>query len=281
MLVIVFLATSTTQANGSPRLFHRVDRPGGGPPCWLLGTIHASDPRVLDLPPPITRAFESSQVFVLEAILDSDATAQMTGAMRLEDGRTLDAILPRRLYQETIDALAEEGLPESAAKVLKPWAAMIVLNLPQGPPGPVLDMQLHAQASAAGKTIVGLEQPAEQLDIFEQLSVDEQLLMLEQALATRASKDERFETLITAYLSGDLPALEALKVDGLGDLPPELVEHFQTLAIETRNQRMIARLQPVLREGNCFIAVGALHFPGKSGLLQGLTALGYELTLIH
>jgi uncharacterized protein len=82
-------------------------------------------------------------------------------------------------------------------------------------------------------------------------------------------------------LGGDVDALEALKESELGDLPPALIERFHALAIETRNQRMIARLQPVLRQGGCFIAVGALHFPGETGLLQGLGALGYELSRIH
>jgi len=280
VLLIVLLGTAT-QADDSSRLFHRVDGPDGGPPCWLLGTIHASDPRVLALPPPVMQAFDAAQVFVLEAVLDSEATAQMMAAMRFEDGRTLDAALPRQLYQATVEALAEQGLPEAAARGLKPWAAMIILSLPQGPPGPVLDMQLLAEASAAGKAVVGLEQPEEQLAIFDQLSVDEQRLMLEQALAGRASRDERYDALVAAYLNGDLGALEALKEDELGDLPPALIERFHALAIDMRNERMIARLQPLLRQGDCFIAVGALHFPGETGLLQGLTELGYQLSPVH
>ncbi|RLA04876.1 MAG: hypothetical protein DRQ60_03605 [Gammaproteobacteria bacterium] len=41
---------------------------------------------------------------------------------------------------------------------------------------------------------------------------------------------------------------------------------------------MVERLLPILKEGKAFIAVGALHLPGESGLLQRLHKLGYQIT---
>jgi hypothetical protein len=40
---------------------------------------------------------------------------------------------------------------------------------------------------------------------------------------------------------------------------------------------MLAAVLPRLAEGTVFIAVGALHLPGESGLIRGLRREGYDL----
>ena len=48
-----------------------------------------------------------------------------------------------------------------------------------------------------------------------------------------------------------------------------------------RNERMVQRMQPRLKEGNAFIAVGALHLPGEEGLLKKLADRGYTITTVY
>ena len=40
---------------------------------------------------------------------------------------------------------------------------------------------------------------------------------------------------------------------------------------------MAARAAPLLAAGGAFIAVGALHLPGKSGLIARFRAMGYRV----
>ena len=40
-------------------------------------------------------------------------------------------------------------------------------------------------------------------------------------------------------------------------------------------------MQPRLEEGNAFIAVGALHLPGKDGLINLLREQGYTVKAVY
>ena len=48
-----------------------------------------------------------------------------------------------------------------------------------------------------------------------------------------------------------------------------------------RNHNMAQRMPVRLKEGNAFIAVGALHLPGDDGLLQLLSKAGYRVTRVY
>ena len=56
---------------------------------------------------------------------------------------------------------------------------------------------------------------------------------------------------------------------------------FTSEVVVNRNRRMLERIQPRLREGNAFIAVGALHLPGKDGLLTLLRNKGYRVSPVY
>jgi uncharacterized protein YbaP (TraB family) len=51
--------------------------------------------------------------------------------------------------------------------------------------------------------------------------------------------------------------------------------------IVERNRRMADRLRPLLRRGNAFIVVGALHLSGEQGVLSLLANAGYQVTRIY
>ena len=55
---------------------------------------------------------------------------------------------------------------------------------------------------------------------------------------------------------------------------------FKSLLLDTRNQRMAERAAPFIEDGNAFIAVGALHLPGETGLVQLLRDRGYKVTAV-
>jgi hypothetical protein len=64
----------------------------------------------------------------------------------------------------------------------------------------------------------------------------------------------------------------------LADLDPAARRYFMSQGIDARNRRMVASLLPLLAEGTVFVAVGALHLPGESGLIAGLREAGFELS---
>ena len=44
---------------------------------------------------------------------------------------------------------------------------------------------------------------------------------------------------------------------------------------------MVKRMEPVLKKGNAFIAIGAMHLPGDGGVLDLLNKENYKLSRIY
>ena len=73
------------------------------------------------------------------------------------------------------------------------------------------------------------------------------------------------------YLSGDL---EKLYSKNLSFIPNEVYE--QKMGAE-RNNRWLRKIEDILKDRTCLIAVGAMHLPGDKGLIALLRAKGYDV----
>jgi len=56
---------------------------------------------------------------------------------------------------------------------------------------------------------------------------------------------------------------------------------FVFALVVRRNMVMANRMQPYLKTGNTFFAVGALHLPGEKGILRLLETMGYKITRVY
>ncbi len=263
------------------RLDHQRDhQESGNAPSWLFGTIHSDDPRVTQLPAPVLEAFDSAAVVVLEVVPDAAMVETSRSAMLLDADKRLSDMLPPALYQDILAALAERGMPPTAAERLEPWAVLLILSMPRASAEPVLDVALYQRAVEAGKPVQALETIAEQLSVFQALSLEDQIALLDATLRERAQLPEVFAALLNAYLARELEALMQFG-QTLVTNNPELEARLRKTLIDDRNRRMFRRLIPALPQGGQFIAVGALHLPGPGGLLQRLQAAGIEVVRIY
>jgi uncharacterized protein YbaP (TraB family) len=262
-------------------LLFRLDPEGvDKPPSWLFGTIHSDDPRVTRLPAPVRASLDSAAAVVLEVVPDAAMQQASRDAMLSSPDERLSEKLPPALYQEIVVALADRGLPQSAAERLKPWAVLLVLNMPPATAEPVLDLILYQRAIQSGKPVVGLETLEEQLSVFQNLSREDQIALLDATLRERAEFPQIFSALLNAYLARDLARLMQLG-QTLAANNPEVDARLRWALIHARNQRMFDRLVPIIQRGSRFIAVGALHLPGSDGLLQRLQGVGVKVTRIY
>lgn len=267
-------------------LLWRIERPGTAP-SHLFGTIHITDERVLDLPPPVRRAFEQAQSATFEVVLSRADRMRMARASLLDDGRTLDALLGPELFEETAAAARRYGLRADQLRNLKPWALTLMFSLPQGELARTaagelpLDQWLQAEAERRGKPIHALETIAEQIAIFDDLPEADQVAMLEQAVAGNSEIEAVFEAMTRFYLARDVGAIYEAMLSARDGLDPRLLATFQLRFNDARNVLMVERMAERLREGGAFIAVGALHLPGEAGLLSLLEARGYTVTRVY
>jgi hypothetical protein len=164
---------------------------------------------------------------------------------------------------------------------MKPWAVVLTLSVPPPKTGLFLDMVLYMMALRNEIPVLGLETVDEQLEFFDTLRDDQQVALLEETLTTRDQLEKSFNELLTAYLDRDLAEMERLNNKYLDETDPEIAELFRDRLLNARNLRMLDRMIPALHNGRVFIAVGALHLPGDTGLIRGLREKGYRVTPVY
>ena len=279
-LLIYALCYHTAWAGEGQGILWRIDG-AAAQPSYLLGTIHSDDARITTLPVTITNIFQQADSFSGEIEMDLPNLMQASQATLLPEGESLQQLLDSTLYQQTVRLLAAYGMPELVVQRMKPWAAAATLSLPRPQTGLFLDMLLYTQAAAQGKRVYGLETVSEQVGAMESMPQDLQINMLRDAVAQHDQLDQIIEALINAYLQRDLSALESISDKAMQQGDARVAELFTSQVVVNRNRRMLERMQPRLREGNAFIAVGALHLPGKDGLLNLLRNKGYQVSPVY
>jgi uncharacterized protein YbaP (TraB family) len=249
-------------------------------PSFLFGTIHIADPRVTTLPTPVQHAFVGSKSFTMELVFDSDAFQQMADAMFFNDDRTLQGVVGAQRYAEIEQALKDRGLPIGDLNKKKPWVVMMLLSERPRAGGIPLDFQLQLRAALEEKPTHGLENMQEQMAVFDGMTMTDQVAMLNHTLHVQSETTQLIEVMTQAYLARDLRRLmEIINSAGMAQNQTQQILIKRLLA--DRNIIMAQRMQPRLKEGNAFIAVGAGHLPGEHGLLALLERAGWRVTRVY
>ena len=286
LLSLLLVFTVSVAADNKPELQNfgkgilwRIDAANTAP-SYLFGTIHSDDPRVTQLPKAVEQAFKVSSQFVLEIAMSEQDLVTMGQAMFLPQHKSLQNILGIRLYDDTRVALMARGMTDEHLDRLRPWLIITMLSMPPRRDGKFLDLNLHMAALQAKKIVHGLETSSEQISVFDDMPLKDQVELL-RATVNRAHKvGPETEEMIKAWLDRDLRKLEALSRKNQAD-NPRLYRRVMRRLLHNRNARMHQRLQPILRQGGAFIAVGALHLGGYSGLLQKLQQDGYLVRPVY
>jgi uncharacterized protein YbaP (TraB family) len=279
--ILLFGVSLVATADDTGRgLLWEISKPGTAP-SYLFGTIHSEDPEVLALAEPVEHAFSASNTVVLEVLLDLEAMMYSSTVMLMTDGRLLSDILDEALFRQTAAVMQTRGIPELVLERMKPWAVATALAMPVAETGMVLDMALYQQALEDGKQVVGLETIEEQLDVFEGMSMNDQVALVRDSVEQFSGIEAMHETLINAWKERDLAAMLAISEAAMETGDQRMAEEFQRRLVTDRNRRMADRMQPYLKQGKAFVAVGALHLPGEQGLLKLLEQRGYSVRVIY
>ena len=263
-------------------LLWRIEKDGAAP-SHLFGTIHLADKRVTTLPDTVRTPFDTARSFAMEVSLDQTNIAALATRMVYLDGRSLPGVAGDALFQKIAPLTAGLGLPAEMARVFKPWAMVLLLQMPQQDPANVLDFMLQRMAAEQGKALHALETVDEQVAAFELMTEQDQLALLRHAVETHHELKAQREKMLQAYLQRDLGAMWQLGEADIARRPElrPLKQVFDQRLLYDRNARMLERMQPQLKIGAAFIAVGALHLYGEKGLLNLLERDGYRLTRVY
>jgi len=251
---------------------------------YLYATMHISDPQVTNLSAEVDEAFTQAEHFVMEVLMNSQVIKYVSSVIYLNDGRKLQEIIGNAEYKRLIKLINERSLlTEKALQNMKPWAVLMLLMTLQNNNRAeleVLDVKLYQRAKRKGMQLTGLESIQEQIGVFENMSEADQIWMLNRMVEEMAVVDEQLDKIQQAYVNRQLGQLLVLQKQYMYD-DSEADDRLIYQLLNVRNIRMAKRLQPILKQGKAFIAIGALHLPGKQGVLHLLEQQGYKVTAIY
>ena len=283
-------AEAARTLNGEGRLW-KLEK-DGLKPSYLFGTMHLTDPRVIDLTPEARKAFDGSDIVVIETteILNEVEAAKSLFAKpeltMFTDATTLTSLVKPEDKAALEAGLKKRGIPLLAVNKMKPWMIAGLVALPacelnrKKGGAPFLDIKLAKDAQAAGKELDGLETMVEQIGAMASLPVEFHVQSLVEAVKLGDRMDDVMETMVDLYVQGRIgmimPFLKNV-APGTADTGGQY-GNFEEVMITTRNKLMAERAEPILARGNAFIAVGGLHLPGDEGLVEKFRRAGYTVT---
>lgn len=244
------------------------DKKGSG---WLLGTIHMGGDPDDDLHPIVWERFDAAKKVVLEADVGSIGPAEAAKMAFLPDGQSLrDKLTPEQW--EKLDDMSGIFMPESSLARMKPSFALALVVKELLPKTEPMDGVIQERAKKAGKALAYLETVDEQVKMLDE-AIDAEVLAF--SLDHADEMKTRLEDMLEAYLTGDEAKLRATAFD-----PEEMKAHpemFETLFYR-RNSAWIGRIEPLLAEGDVFIAVGCGHLVGDKSVVDLLQKAGWRVT---
>ena len=258
---------------------------------YVFGTLHVSDPRVLNVPFAVEEAFTRSQIAAFEAVLAPGETEERFGEdrIKLPAGTTTRSLIGARAWGQLTSLVQGRGYWKPYND-RKPWVFWDLMGGAWGtfygndrernPGQPILDDWLEQRAREAGKEVVGLETAEENFAVYDGMPMDIQVALLQTAL------DHYHEHTfgvprVQFYLDGDLAMSRALWEERLSWLDPEAARVLDDRLLNDRNRIMVERMLPLMQKGSTFVGVGAAHLPGEAGVLRLLERRGFTVTRLH
>lgn len=283
----LLLICITFSANA--QLLWKVSGKGLAQPSYIMGTHHLAPLVIKDSIAGMQKALdETKQVYGELKMSDIQAPAtmqKMQQLMMIQNDTTLTLLLTPEEY-EAANKFCKENLMMdlAAAPKLKPAFlmnnAVIVTYMKHVGgfnPEEQLDTYFQTQAIQKGKNVDGLETPEFQFNLlYSGASLQRQAQQLMCILNNIEEGVEILKRVTTAYMKQDLEAMlkENDKRDGTqcDPLPGE-----NEAMLDNRNKVWADKLPAIMNAAPTFVAVGALHLPGKEGLLSLLKKQGYKV----
>lgn len=283
-------AARAADLSDSQGLLWRIER-NGLAPSYLFGTIHSTDDGATAMARRAAEFAGKASAVATELggpfdPVDRGALAAKLLAAAID--RDADTFLPDLTGDAGASVetfLGAHGVPKELAHHLKLWFLAAGVEAPLCEQAreqaglPEVD-EIIAEAGAGAKIpVVGLESADEQLAALAAAppALSAQLLKTSARLA--GLDNDAYATLVGLYRAGR-PAEMLAVVDALPVLTADeraAERRFDDLLLVGRNETMAKRAAPLLDKGGAFIAVGALHLPGKGGLIARFRAMGYRV----
>lgn len=293
LIVPLCCTTPSVQAQkvaNKPGIFYAITGNGLKDTSWLFGTYHLVKSSYLDGLPVVKNAFAKAQGVVVEIIVDS-SKLQAALAQGMMPAQRLSNLLDKP-FADSLDAelRTEMGMGLVQVDQIKPMNILANLtmaymmkdtvNALQQYTGLPLDLGFVQTGKQQGKQVTALETLESQMQVlFSSLSEIEQAQQLQYFLRNKKQVETLGNEMAAFWLQNDLNSMYNY-YQHLLSIYPSTGPDFYYLLNEDRNNKWMEKLPALLQQQTQFVAVGALHLPGPTGLVAQLRKQGYTVTPI-
>lgn len=257
----------------------------------LFGTYHFPHPQTADHLARLSPLIELADAVYLEVSNDDQARMEQAVAddpslMFITEGQTLPDLLGEDDWRRFAAAMRARSIPAFFAAKFKPvWAAMM---LGIGPcearngamQGDGIDKLIGEHATRIETPTRSLEDFRTVLGMLDSFPIEDQLHMIRLFFAWPGDPDDMAYTLRQRYLSQEVALIwsysRAVSLTYGGDSAEQDFDQFEHLLLTDRNTAWLDVLLSA-PEDHLFVAVGAAHLPGKTGVLHLLETEGFDI----
>ncbi|HWY80887.1 MAG TPA: TraB/GumN family protein [Roseiarcus sp.] len=274
-------------------LLWRIEKTGLAP-STLFGTIHSTDESALEIARRAAQSINGAKIVATElggpidTIEKANITAATLASALDRDHDTFEGAIAPEDRQKIEKLITSLGYPAAFAHHLKLWFLAILTGLPKCEAEretlnlPEVDQFLAETARDLGVKVIGLETTEEQLAAIANLRPQVAATLLALTARDPALNDDLYATTLRLYRQSRPAEIVAIAdaLGGLSEAERAAQDEFMRALLQDRNAIMAKRTAPLLASGGAFIAVGALHLAGKTGLVEQFRADGYTVTKV-
>jgi uncharacterized protein YbaP (TraB family) len=227
----------------------------------------------------LKQAFESSTALALEIDLNLSLQQQIEIAkdIIIPQGKSLKNYLSAEEYKKVmgycLDSLNMKKSKFKKYEKIKPFFASSMILQEQLGKTVAYDQYFNDEAKKRSIPVSGLETMHYQLSTINSISLEEQATMLVSSLGNEMTE---YQAMLDLYLANDLVGLHALV--NTSDMSSEA---FMQNFLVKRNQNWIPGIKQLVQSQKSFIAVGAAHLPGETGVIELLRKEGYMVDPVN
>lgn len=247
-------------------------------PSYLYGTIHVIPADSFFIEPTVSKRIKKADRLVMEMKLNMGAMLSAMRAMMLPKDQSLDQYLT-----EDEMVLVNSFMMDSISQPLPSYERIKPIMVSEhfstqycmGGKQESYEMYFTRQFKKMKKPISGLETAKEQMKYLDGMSIEDQVEGLLEMVNNPEDVCEQYDELLSLYRQQRLGDLLSMTSED------ETLEESLEGLLNERNRNWIPQLEKMMAKESVFIAVGAAHLPGESGVIELLRAAGYKVKAIR
>ncbi len=246
---------------------------------YLFGTVHLIPKADYFFTKKMEKAFNSCKTLALEVDMNMSLKEQIELAKRamLPAGKTLSDYMTKEEFNHfkayMLDSLNIKEKKYKAMLKMQPFfsSGLMIQDLVKKPK--MYEKEFMKKAKKNKMNLVGLETIDYQMSVIENISIEEQVKMTYTSDLSGNPLEEYYQ-LIEAYKNQDLELLH----DYMND--EAMGEDINYALLTQRNLNWIPVIEKLVKNQATFIAVGAGHLPGETGVINLLRKAGYTVEAV-